>query len=302
MTLDDALLRVLLAAARQPGLGTVHPARGAHAWRLATLPGQVVILCPAAEAEETAALKVEAFSLAAACAAFAFSLAIAWAANQGSGGADTFHRRVSLEIIGVQRAQALAHLGELGVHRAARHDVHTFDDRQQVGVKRFLGQLGGPLVEHVATDALPGRWLPLPEPLELLRAEGDLLDCDRLALAELVIVYLPLNVVRVHQAALVGAVGTLLEVLEQLVPRLGVLEQVGNREQERLAYRPVGIVYGLHYDVKGSTIILSGARALLAELAVAGGWRGRRRGALPEGQHAHRRVRSAEFRKFRVQS
>ena len=168
-------------------------------------------------------------------------------------------------------------------------------------MERLLGQLGDPLVKHVAADALPGRWLPLPEPLKLFRAERDFLDCDRFALAKLILVDLPLDVVRVDQAALVGAVGTRLEVLEQLVARLGVLEQVGDREQERLTYRPIGIVDGLHYDVEGSAVILSGAGALLAELAIACRRRGRRRRGtaapvgLPEGQFAHRSVISPEW-------
>ena len=97
---------------------------------------------------------------------------------------------------------------------------------------------------------LPSSGLPQPQPLEILRAEGQLLDRDGLALAKLVAVDLPLDVVSVHQAALVGAVGTLLEKLEQRVARLIVLEHVTDREEERLAYRAFRIADRLHYDVK----------------------------------------------------
>jgi hypothetical protein len=90
-------------------------------------------------------------------------------------------------------------------------------------------------VEHVSVHALALDRLLLPQALEVVCAEGELLQRDDLVLAKFIVVYLALELVSVDEPLLAAAAGgAFVEVLEEQVSGLLSVELVGNVQKEHL--------------------------------------------------------------------
>ena len=78
--------------------------------------------------------------------------------------------------------------------------------------------------------------LLLPQALEVVCAEGELLQRDELVLTKFVVIYLALELVSVDETLLAAAAGgAFVEVVEEQVSGLLPVELVGNVEEEHLA-------------------------------------------------------------------
>ena len=96
------------------------------------------------------------------------------------------------------------------------HSVHVGDELVDEWVERkFLRKR----IEHVAIHPLALDRLLLPEALEVVGGDGELLESDGLVLADHVVVNLALELVCVNDALLAAATaGALFEVVEEQVP------------------------------------------------------------------------------------
>ena len=93
--------------------------------------------------------------------------------------------------------------------------VHVADEILDEGIVRKFLHEG---LEHVAAHALALDRLLLPEAPEVIGGEGELLEGDGLILANLVVVNLALELVRVDDALLAAAAaGALIEVVVEQV-------------------------------------------------------------------------------------
>ena len=158
-----------------------------------------------------------------------------WVVARGCGRSLALDGRVGLEPLCVQSAKLRDGLGVVGVHDSIAEHVHGVHVGYEPVDERVGREFLCERVEHVSVHALALDGLLLPQALEVVGAEGELLQGDDLVLAKFIVVDFALELDSVNKPFLAAAAGgAFVEVSEEKVAGLLSVELVGNVEKEHL--------------------------------------------------------------------